>query len=89
MPNQSHKFYIFTPLTDIRDDEGQSPLDVALAFSRSFGIALYLINHGCCDDRDRAKLLCEASQENRLAIVKELVEDHGLDPNGKYYCRAP
>ena len=48
-------------------------------------VALYLINHGYGDDNDKAKLLCRACGQDRLDIVKELVEDHGLDPKGKYY----
>ena len=60
-------------------------MDLALALHRSVDISLYLINHGCGDDKDKTKLLCKASQQNRLDIVKELVEDHGLDPKGKYY----
>ena len=79
-PNQSHQFYIFTPLTDIRDDAGQSPLDIA-----SVDVALYLINHGAGDDKDKAKLLCRACELYELDIVKELVEENKLDPNGKYY----
>ena len=47
--------------------------------------ALYLANHGCGDDKDKARLLCEACRQNRLDIVKELVEEHKLDPKGKYY----
>ena len=47
-------------------------------------VALYLINHGYGDDKDKAKLLCRASGQNKLDIVKELVEEHKLDPNGKY-----
>ena len=84
-PNQSHEFYIFPPLTDIRSDKGRSPLDLALALHRPVDVALYLINHGAGDDKDKAKLLCEACQLNKLDIVKELVEEHKLDPNGKYY----
>ena len=76
-PYQSHGFYIFTALTDIRDDEGQSPLDLALD-----DVALYLINHGYGDDKDKTKLLCRACERNRLDIVKDLVEEHKLDPNG-------
>ena len=48
-------------------------------------VALYLINHGYGDDRDKAKLLCRACGQNRLDIVNDLVEEHKLDPNGKYY----
>ena len=61
-------------------------MDVALALYRLyFDVALYLINHGCGDDRDKAKLLCKACRWDRLDIVKELVEEHKLDPKGKYY----
>ena len=74
-----------TPLTDIRDDEGQSPLDVALDHCVSVDVPLYLVNHGCGDDKDKANLLCRACEENRLDIVKELVEEHKLDLKGKYY----
>ena len=83
----------FTPLTDIRDDKGRSPLDVALASYSHIDVPLYLINHGCGDDKDKAKLLCRACQQNRLDIVKDLVEEQKLDPKGKYYWgeheRAP
>ena len=64
---------------------GRSPLDVALALYKSVDVALYLINHGCGDDKDKAKLLCKACGLDRLDIVKELVEEHKLDPNGRYY----
>ena len=58
-------------------------MDEALdAYEHVDDVALYLINCGCGDDKDKAKLLCKASQQNRLDIVKELVEDHGLDPKG-------
>ena len=51
----------------------------------SVDVALYLINHGCDDDKDKAKLLCKACGLDRLDIVKELVEEHKHDPSGKYY----
>ena len=81
-----NEFYIFTPLTDIRDDKGRSPLDLAFdAYTSHVNVALYLINHGCGDDKDKAKLLCKACRQDKLDIVKELVEEHKLDPKGKYY----
>ena len=64
---------------------GLSPLDLALGHYRSVDVALYLINHGAGDDKDKAKLLCKACGLDRLDIVKELVEEHELDPKGKYY----
>ena len=60
-------------------------MDVIPALYGSVDVALYLINHGAGDDKDKAKLLCRACQLDRLDIVKEFVEEHKLDPNGKYY----
>ena len=60
-------------------------MDVALARYGSVDVPLYLINHGCGDDKDKAKLLCRACELDRLDIVKELVEEHKLDPKSKYY----
>ena len=71
--------------TDVRNDEGQSPLDVALEVTYcSINVALYLINHGCGDDEDKDKLLYKACGWAELDVVKELVEKHGRDPKGKY-----
>ena len=62
---------------------GQSPLDLALDYYNiRVDVALYLFNHGCGDDKGKTKLLCKACGLDRLDIVKELVEDHKLDPNG-------
>ena len=74
--------------TDVRNDEGQSPLDIALlTYSvRCIDLALYLINRGCGDDEDKDKLLCEACLWGKLDVVKELVEKHDRDPNGE--CRV-
>ena len=57
-------------------------MDLALDYYRSDDLPLYLINHGACDDKDKAKLLCKACELNKLDIVKELVEEHKLDPKG-------
>ena len=58
-------------------------MDIALAHYRSVDFALYLINRGAGDDKDKAKLLCRACGLDRQDIVRELVEEHKLDPNGK------
>ena len=76
----------------VRDDKGHSPLNSAI-MSDNFiidsvcaDITLYLMNHGCtCSDEDKAKLLCEACYWGRLDVVKELVEQHKVDPNGEHY----
>ena len=48
-------------------------------------VGLYLIEcHGCGDEQDKAKLLCKACKEGSLGVVKELVEQHNVDPNGEY-----
>ena len=60
-------------------------MDIALAAYKHIDVALYLINHGCDDDKSKAKLLYRACRQNKLDIVKELVEEHKLDPKGKYY----
>ena len=73
--------------TDVRDDEGLSPLDLALEYPsyyvHCFDIPLYLINHGCGDDEVKDKLLCGACRRGRLDMVKELVENHDRDPKGE------
>ena len=71
----------------VRDDNGRSPLDVALdEGSEDNGrVGLYLIkHHGCVDEQDKAKLLCKACQRGNLDVVKELVEQHNVDPNCEY-----
>ena len=73
--------------TDVRNDEGQSPLDLALEEMDDdccIDVALYLINHGCGDDEDKDKLLCTACRCGKLDVVKELVEEHDRDPNGEF-----
>ena len=74
----------------VRDDEGHSPLNIAIMSqygeSGCADIALYLMNHGCtCSDEDKVKLLCKACFCGNLDVVKELVEQHKVDPNGEHY----
>ena len=78
----------------MRDDEGRSPLDRVLEdvddekeLVYRLNLGLYLINHGCCGDEGKVKLLCVACLQGRLDMVKELVEQHKVDPRGKcVYC---
>ena len=76
-----------TMTAGIRDDNGRSPLDVVLdEGSRDNGdIGLDLIkHHGCGNEQDKAMLLCKACQRGNLDVVKELVEQHNVDPSGEY-----
>ena len=77
-------------IAGVRDDKGRSPLDVVLdEGSRDSGhIGLYLVkHHGCGDEQDKVKLLCKACQRRNLNVVKQLVQQHNLDPNGE--CVPP
>ena len=69
-------------------DKNESPLDKAMRNLSSrescFDVALYLLNHGCGNDKDRANLLCSACKHSKLDVVKELVEQHHVIPSGKY-----
>ena len=47
-------------------------------------VALYLLNHGCGNDENKAKLLCGACEHGKLDVVKELVEQHHIIPSGKH-----
>ncbi|XP_064383287.1 ankyrin repeat and KH domain-containing protein mask-like isoform X3 [Halichondria panicea] len=72
--------------TDVRDDERQSPLDIAMdpdtlrEREGCLDVALYLICRGCGSDKDKDNLLHAACWWGKLDIVKELVEQHKVDP---------
>ena len=80
---------IYIPL-DVRNYEGQSPLDTALEDMYEVGyfdLVVYLISHGCGDEEDRAIVLAQACRQGRLDVVKELVEQHKVDPKCECaYC---
>ena len=67
----------------MRDDEGQSPLDKALGGYNDgcVDVALYLMSRGCGGDEDKARLLGAACYRGNLGVVKELVEQHKVDPS--------
>ncbi len=71
------------------DVEGKSPLDYALDGHNdnydevSVYIALYLVNHGCGDDKDKDRLLFAACCQGELNVVKELITKHKVEPNGE------
>ncbi len=41
------------------------------------------MSRGCGSDEDKAKLLCGACQWGKLGVVKELVEEHQVDPTSE------
>ena len=78
---------VYTLTAGVRDDNGRSPLDLALdEGSEDDGrVGLYLIkHHGWSDEQDKAKLLYKACKWGRLDVVKELIEQHNVDPNCEY-----
>ena len=71
-------------LTDVKNDHGESPLDTAVRASQS-DIALYLMNVHGCGDKDKGRLLTKACQSGTLKMVKELVEQHNINPKGEKF----
>ena len=72
------------------DVRGKSPLDHALnCYSDDYtnvrvDTALYLMKKlGCGDDKDKVKLLFAACYQGKLNVVKELITEHKVDPNGE------
>ena len=71
----------------VRNKNGKSLLDIALDKLEKksfFDIANYLIKCGCHGDEIEEKLLCGACRWGKLEMVKELVEQLKVDPNGEY-----
>ena len=81
-----HCMHLFA--AGVRDNNGQSPLDCALDSNFSLGscldVALYLISRGCGGAEDRNKLMTRACEKGKLDVVKELVEQHKVDPNSEF-----
>ncbi len=74
----------------MRDYKGQSPLEIAENLECLHGdgcvdVAVYLMSRGCGGDdhEDKTKLLCRACQRGKLDAVKELVEQHKVDPKSE------
>ena len=70
-------------LADVKDDSGDSPLDVAVRWNK-LDIALYLISHGFGSDDDKHKVFISACHTGELKVVKKLVEQHSIDPKGEH-----
>ena len=65
----------------------ESPLDKTLdnIYDKKdfFDVANYLVKHGCHRDDLEVKLLCGACRWGNLAMVKELVGQLKVKPNGE------
>ena len=68
-------------LTDVKDDDGDSPLDVAMRWDE-LRIAFYLISCGCDSNEDKVKVFTKACQSGELEVVKELVQLCNAHPKG-------
>ena len=81
-------FYLY--YIEARDNEGKSPLERAFKNYgwTNFDVCLYLTTLGCCNQQDRANLLCEACGRGEFSVVKELIESHEVSPSGKTYCQV-
>ena len=80
---------------DVADDDGHSPLDLALKYrgggQGQMSVALYLLDRGYGGDRDKARLLFKACNNGKMDVVKELFEELKVDPTGieLTYCTCP
>ena len=81
----------FTITTGVRNGKGQTPLDKALDIntlgetgSKDFPeVALYLIDCGCPEgSKDKLKILRGACRWGKLDMLKKLIEQLKVDPNG-------
>ena len=84
----SNELILLAFTSGVRDGQGRSLVDTTLDEfddrDLRLDIALFLTNHGVDDEQDKARLLCEACKRGNLDVVKELVEQHNVDPNGEY-----
>ena len=79
---------VFETLADVRDKNGDSPLDLALINQYNnegnYDIAALLVMiFGRGSVEDKARLLCGACYWGKLVMVKELIKKHNLNPNGE------
>ena len=85
---------MFTITIDVRNRNGQTPLDKVLDYFTLFetssedfpDVALYLIDCGCPEGNgDKAKILRAACRWGKLDMLKELIEQFKVDPKGNLY----
>ena len=78
-----HCYLISSPFTHPGvSTDGDSPLDLALRGNK-LDTALYLINRGCGSKEDKCELLFKGCRKGDLTVVRELVEQHNINPKGE------
>ena len=65
----------------MQDGDGDSPL-VRGTVVEMLDRMLYLISHGCGNNKFKDKAFITACRSGKLEVVKELVEKHNVDPKG-------
>ena len=76
-------YIIMCCLLGLRDDKGESPLDIALN-EKEIEAAHYLISCGGGSSKDHAKLLFIACKRGQLDVVMDVIEKCNADPKSKY-----
>ena len=78
--------------TAAEDNKGQTAIDYAVGnhhgkqtpVKECIDVALYLMNNfGCGGTEQKRRLLFEACKHGRLDAVKEMVEQHSINPIGE------
>ena len=68
-------------LIGVSDDDDDLPLEEVLKME-TVDIAMYLINHGCGNNKFKHMAFFLACQSGSLKVVKELAEQHIVNPKG-------
>ena len=74
--------------SDLKDNEGETPLDKVMAKypfedESLINLAYSLVKRGCGCEKDKGNLLCAGCYWYELDMVKDLVEQHKVDPRGE------
>ena len=70
-------------LTGVKDGDEDSPLDEVVEMGYSDRM-FHLVNHGCGNSKFKDAAIIKACKYGRLEIVKELVEQHKVNPKGNH-----
>ena len=67
----------------MKDGDGDPPLDEVVEMEEPNRM-LYLINRGGGNDKFKETTLITACYDGELKVVKELVEQHNVNPKGNH-----
>lgn len=80
--------YLLYKCTDVKGNyKGDSLLDVAVKENK-VDIAVYLTKHGCCSDEDFLRVWSMVHRSGKLNLLKELVEQHTVLPEGEIWNQS-